>query len=75
MTSLVIAAPSLTALAQTRTFLGLSSLLAVLFGSLGISQINRGLRRGMGMAVVGLVLGVVGILGFLFDAALLSLLQ
>ena len=74
LTSIVIAGPSLTALAQTGTFLALSSLLAVLFGALGIAQINKGVRRGMGMAVVGLLLGIVGILGFLFDSTLVALL-
>lgn len=47
---------------------GLSSLLAVVFGAIGMARSARdeGRRRGFGLAVTGLVLGIVGLVGFLF---------
>jgi hypothetical protein len=54
---------------------GMSSLLAVIFGPIGMARIARGegRRRGYGLAVTGLVLGILGLVGFLallFIAAL-----
>lgn len=49
----------------------LSSTLAVIFGLIGLSQVNRGIRRGAGMAIAGLVLGLIGLLGFVFALAAL----
>lgn len=42
---------------------GLGSILAVVFGAIGRSQIkgSRGKQRGSGMAIAGIVLGIVGL--------------
>jgi len=50
---------------------GLFSVLAIIFGGIGMGQINRshGALKGKGMAVSGLVLGIVGlILGIIIIA-------
>ncbi|MGW0810815.1 DUF4190 domain-containing protein [Nonomuraea sp. NPDC002799] len=52
---------------------GIGSLLAVIFGHVALSNIRRTYAKGTGMAVAGLVLGYVGILGAAF-VLLLSLL-
>ncbi len=45
-------------------FFGLLSILAIIFGAIGISQTNKDPRlKGKGMAVAGLVLGIIGIVG------------
>ncbi len=42
---------------------GLGSLLAVIFGHLALGQTRRGERAGGGLAIAGLVLGYLGLLG------------
>lgn len=54
---------------------GVNSLLAVIFGALGMARANRdeGRRRGFGLAITGLILGIIGLLALvalLFIAAL-----
>jgi uncharacterized membrane protein YvbJ len=45
-------------------FFGLLSILAIIFGGIGISQTNKDPSlKGRGMAVAGLVLGIIGIVG------------
>lgn len=44
-------------------FCGLGSLLAVIFGHIGLGQTRRGDRTGGGLAIAGLVLGYLGLLG------------
>jgi len=39
------------------------SLLAIIFGSVGMGQTNRSGVKGHGMAVAGLVLGIIGLIG------------
>jgi hypothetical protein len=71
VTAVILQAPSLTLIARvTRGILAICSVLAILFGSLGISQVNRGLRRGKGMAIVGLILGIIGLLAYLVILAI-----
>lgn len=49
------------------------SLLAIIFGSVGIGRVNRGEATNKGVAVTGLVLGIIGmILGLLVGVALLA---
>lgn len=38
------------------------SLLGVIFGGLAISQINKGQGSGKGLAIAGLVIGIIGLL-------------
>ena len=40
------------------------SLLAIIFGSVGMGQTNRPGVKGHGMAVTGLILGVIGLIGW-----------
>jgi uncharacterized membrane protein YvbJ len=73
-------APASTATGETRTsgmavaalvmgilgfiFFGFLGILAIIFGAIGISQINKDpTLKGKGMAVAGLVLGIIGIAG------------
>lgn len=42
---------------------GVGSLLAVIFGHIGLGQTRRGERTGGGIAIAGLVLGYLGLLG------------
>lgn len=42
---------------------GLGSLLAVIFGHIALGQTRRGERAGAGLAIAGLVLGYLGLLG------------
>jgi uncharacterized membrane protein YvbJ len=45
-------------------FFGLLSILAIIFGAIGINQTNKDPNvKGKGMAVAGLVLGIIGIVG------------
>jgi uncharacterized membrane protein YvbJ len=45
-------------------FFGLLSILAIIFGAIGISQTNKDpYLKGKGMATAGLVLGIIGIVG------------
>lgn len=45
-------------------FFGLLSILAIIFGGIGISQTNKDPNlKGRGMAVAGLVLGILGVIG------------
>jgi hypothetical protein len=44
--------------------------LAIIFGSIGISKANRG-ASGKGMAVAGLVLGILGVVGYIVLVAVL----
>lgn len=39
------------------------SLLGVIFGGIAISQINKGQGSGKGLAIAGLVIGIIGFLG------------
>jgi hypothetical protein len=43
---------------------GVGSVLAIIFGAVGLKQTENGERGGRGMAVAGLVLGIVGVVGF-----------
>lgn len=56
---------------------GLGSLLAIIFGGVAIRRINEsnGWRMGKGMAIAGLVLGIIGVVGtsiWWFVAAIVS---
>jgi hypothetical protein len=42
----------------------LISILAIVFGGLGIYYTNLGVRRGRGLAIAGLILGIVGLVLF-----------
>lgn len=56
-------------------FIGISSaLLAILFGGVALYQTRRGYRRGLRLSMTGLILGILGIIGFiLLMARILSL--
>ncbi len=41
---------------------GIVGLLAIIFSSVGLSQINKTHEDGKGMAIVGLVLGIIGLI-------------
>jgi hypothetical protein len=66
----VAAAPSTNGLAIAALVLGIlwlywvGSILAVIFGHVALSQINRTGQQGRGLAIAGLVLGYIGV-GFL----------
>ena len=45
--------------------------LAIIFGAIGISQASRKRRRGVSMAIAGLVLGIIDIIIAIFAIALL----
>jgi hypothetical protein len=49
-------------------FLPFLSILAVIFGGIGISKANQG-APGKGLAVAGLVMGIVGTLSLLYVAS------
>ena len=51
---------------------GLGSVLAVVFGHLGLGQVRRGERSGGGIAIAGLVLGYLGFFGTIAAWFLLS---
>jgi len=59
-------------LARTQSVMVSFSVIAIVLGAIGISQINKGLRRGMGLTVFGLVLGVVGLLSFILEITVLA---
>ena len=42
------------------------SLLGVIFGGIAISQINKGQGSGKGLAIAGLVIGIIGLLFTIF---------
>jgi uncharacterized membrane protein len=48
-----------------------SSILAIIFGFVGISQTSRKVRRGQGMAIAGVILGGIGLLIFIYTIALI----
>ena len=59
-------------LARTQSIMVSFSVIAIILGAIGISQINKGVRRGMGLTVFGLVLGVIGLLSFVLEATVLA---
>lgn len=51
-------------------FWGVLSILAIIFGAIGLNKVNKGLATNKGAALTGLVLGVVGIILFIIFLAL-----
>ena len=47
-------------------FLVVPSLLAVIFGAVGVVQTRAGMVKGRGMAISGLVMGAVVLIGWVF---------
>lgn len=64
--TVIVLPSSLRPLVQLRGLLALSSLLALFFGLIALSQIQKGIRRGAFMAVIGGALGTIGILAWIF---------
>ena len=59
-------------LTRTESIMVSFSVIAILLGAVGISQIKKGLRRGMGLTVLGLVLGFIGLLSFILEVTVLA---
>ncbi len=51
---------------------GFGSLLAVIFGAVGLKQTKDGVKGGRGLAVAGLVLGIIGVVGAIFMYAAIA---
>lgn len=50
----------------------IGSILAIIFGAVALKQCNRGERSGRGMAIAGLVLGLVGAATLVFTVVVLG---
>ncbi len=50
----------------------LGGVLAVIFGAIGISQVSRKQRRGMGIAIAGVVIGAIDLFIFLVVTSLIT---